>query len=181
LLRENLELTGARNVRVVQVAVGSEHGEVRLTSGPRGNSGMTTTLAVDRSDESTVVPCRPLPACLSEDELKRARVIKIDVEGAEWGVLQGLAPALAALHPECEIVAEISPDRLRTQGVSADDVLAFMARHGYRPMTLHNDYSPEAYFHPEPQAPAPVALPIVADMDVVFTRSGQRGDGGRAS
>jgi FkbM family methyltransferase len=172
LLRENLERNHARNVRVAELAVSDHRGEVRLFSGPRANSGMTTTVAADRTEGGIAVPCMPLPDCLSEHELKRARVIKIDVEGAEWSVLTGLAPAFAKLRPDCEIVVEISPDRLRAQGVGADEVLAFMKQHGYGAMTLPNDYSPNAYFHPRPQPPEPIVLPMEADLDIVFTRAG---------
>jgi hypothetical protein len=133
---------------------------------------MTTTIASDRTEGGVIVPCMPLAACLTEHELKRARIIKIDVEGAEWSVLTGLAPALEMLRPDCEIVVEISPDRLRAQGISADEVLAFMKRYGSRAMSLPNDYSPHAYFHPQPRPPEPIALPMEADLDIVFTRAG---------
>jgi len=55
---------------------------------------------------------QPLPALLTDRELSSARVIKIDVEGAEAATIAGTAPHLHRLHPTAEPAIEISPGLL---------------------------------------------------------------------
>ena len=55
--------------------------------------------------------------------------VKIDVEGAEFGVLQGMERLLAEVHPT--IMLEIHP-KWQPPGVVVEQVRAILLRHGYR-------------------------------------------------
>jgi FkbM family methyltransferase len=55
--------------------------------------------------------------------------VKIDVEGAEFAVLQGMEHLLSEVHPT--IMLEIHPPWL-PPGVTVEDVRAILSRHGYR-------------------------------------------------
>ncbi|SCF63185.1 methyltransferase, FkbM family [Streptomyces sp. MnatMP-M17] len=57
----------------------------------------------DGPAESTFqIKARPLGELLDSAEIGSARVIKIDVEGAEGSVVRGMAPMLDKLRPDVE-------------------------------------------------------------------------------
>ena len=87
-------------------------------------------LAVEGVWRSVRVPCATLDDVLSADEVRRARVVKIDVEGGEWAVLRGMGTTLAQGRPDLEVVVELTPRWLRAQGVSAAALIRHMHEQG---------------------------------------------------
>ena len=65
-------------------------------------------------------------------EIRRnVRIVKIDVEGAEMKVLEGMKNVLRAR--QCEyLIVEVSDDRLRSLGMSALSALDLLRSHGYK-------------------------------------------------
>ncbi len=59
-------------------------------------------------------------------------LIKVDVEGAEYFVLQGMQNTLKRCHPT--VMLEFHP-LWQPNGVTADDVAGLLAQHGYSPET----------------------------------------------
>ena len=76
------------------------------------------------------------------------RLIKIDVEGAEWGVLAGLIPAFAELPNDVELIIEIDPQRLAFQDRFPSDIISLLAAEGFHSYYLQNDYNPAEYIKP---------------------------------
>jgi hypothetical protein len=64
-------------------------------------------------------------------------MVKIDVEGGESAVLEGMAATLSARHPE--IIVEVTDGFLRALGSSAGQLLALLRGHGYRVWRLDDD------------------------------------------
>lgn len=97
ILRRNLARNGLDHVVVTHnVAASDRPGTLTVFLHDASNLGATTTqrdnLEASRryvGEES--VAALPLADIVPLDDLLRARMIKIDVEGAEWLVLQGLA------------------------------------------------------------------------------------------
>jgi FkbM family methyltransferase len=168
-LQANVARNGASNVRLLQLAASDREGELSLSSGPESNSGMASTHAAT-ADGGARVRARPLTECLSDQELSTTRAIKIDVEGAEWDALMGLEPALPKLPRGCSIIVEVSPERLRARGHSAQALFELMSKHGFSALELSNDYDPEAYFAPRLTAPRAISGPPSTDADIIFTR-----------
>ena len=69
---------------------------------------------------------------LASTDLRRLDVIKIDVEGAEYDVLQGMRDALARFRPRC-VVVEVAADNLANAGRTLDEFIALVSEVGYRP------------------------------------------------
>jgi hypothetical protein len=108
---------------------------------------------------------------LAPEEIERIRLIKIDVEGAEWDVLVGMQRILPMLPRDAELVIEISPHSLALQKKNAADILNIFRDVGFYPYLLVNEYEPEAYLFPgEISAPQRHAAPITRPTDVVFSR-----------
>jgi FkbM family methyltransferase len=110
-LRSNVELNGLTNMRVYQNALGRIPARAKLYHGrgnadsslvaPRGDVDLGyEVVEVVRGDDFVLSQALPLP-----------RAVKIDVEGYEHEVIQGLRSTLASV--ECELVCcEIHPGLL---------------------------------------------------------------------
>jgi hypothetical protein len=75
------------------------------------------SLVRDVGGTSETVKAAPLSHWLTERDIAEARLIKIDVEGAELSVLRSIVPLLPRLRQDVEIVCEVSPD------IAEDDLL----------------------------------------------------------
>jgi FkbM family methyltransferase len=174
-LLENLALNAVRNVRALNVAAADRTGRLRLYHGPADNQGGSTLLASATSGATfeCEVAAQPLAALVTREEWRRARVIKIDVEGAEAAVAEGMAALLADARPDLEVVMEIAPHLLAKQGRRAQDILALFGAAGFHAYRLENDYSSSAggYLGPITQhRPARITGPLTIQTDVVFSR-----------
>jgi FkbM family methyltransferase len=173
-LARNLSLNDARNVRSVNVAVSDREGELQLYEGPLGSSGKTSVLGQPGLACVGTIGARPLAAILSDAEIAGTRLFKIDVEGAEWFVINGFAPYLPQTRPDAEFVIEISPSRLELLQRSPDDILDLFGRAGFKAYRIANDYRSSSYVDRAPyQAPQRLAGRILEDTDIIFSRLDQ--------
>ncbi|MFC8132040.1 FkbM family methyltransferase [Streptomyces sp. NPDC057302] len=170
---EHVRLNGCSNVRAVNAAVSDSHKKLTFVLASSNNMGANSIVPYDGPAESSFdMEARPLPEILDADELAEARVIKIDVEGAEGGVIRGLAPALGQLRPDVEIAVEVTPDRMVQLGDSIEELMETMARHGFHTYRLPTDYRPENYPRAlrRPEPPVRWRGPIVGESELVFSR-----------
>lgn len=174
-LRANLALNRCDNVRVVQAAVTAEPGPVQLYLPDYGNTGATTTLRPDDPASEITVAGLPLAHILEPADLETARMIKVDVEGAESTVLAQLADLTPRLRPDCEILTEITPQWLATTGHTAESMLNPFIANGFRAFKVHNSYAPEditaAVRKPLALAPTPITGTITRQTDLLLTRA----------
>lgn len=111
----------------------------------------------------TEVAADTLGALLSAEELRRARLIKIDVEGAEDAVIAGLAPQLMDTGPDLEIAVELHPG-------THDSLFATLADAGFFAYELEIDYSPLRYRHLDEPRAQRVNAGVEGELDVIFSR-----------
>jgi FkbM family methyltransferase len=140
-LREHIELNGLEGVvRTHPMGLGSEHAELTLNI-PEVHSGMASLgkprdlpqwekrrevkVNVERAD-------RVIPA-----ETPGAMFVKIDVEGFERHVLQGLEGVLKARKPA--VLMECDDDLLKHAGSNEAEVWALMQGHGYSALEPYED------------------------------------------
>lgn len=145
-LNEHLALNRIRNVRTVNVAVLDQRGTVSLFRGEQGNVGQTTTRAAAGRNFECEVKAEPLEQVLTAEEVSRARIIKIDVEGAEWAVVAGMGSILTNGRENLEIIVEVSPESLATLGKRPNDFFSLFAEYGYQPYLLETGASDSSYF-----------------------------------
>ncbi|MFG1921075.1 FkbM family methyltransferase [Cryptosporangium sp. NPDC048952] len=145
-LTQALVANDVGNVRAVQAAVSDRPGHVTLYLPDPANLGNTTMVAPSAPPHSWFeTDAQTLPNLLTDQELTTARIIKIDVEGAEAATITGLAPDLHRLHPAAELAIEISPRLLRKQGHCVNDVLEPLLASGFHAYLLANDYQARSY------------------------------------
>jgi FkbM family methyltransferase len=169
-LDRHVALNQCTNIRTVAVAATAQRGVVKLYAGNPGNIGKTSTIA--RAGTCIDVPALPLAEILQDDECARARIIKIDVEGAELQVLHGLVPLLPRLRDDVEIIMEIAATSAPESARMRDEIFATMHAHGFSAFVFDNDYGVDTYLHPN-QLKRPVKLEderITAQVDVLFSR-----------
>jgi FkbM family methyltransferase len=168
ILDKHVSMNHRHNIRTVQVAAAAERGTLRLYPGHSGNIGKTTTIGHDGI--SFEVQALPLPEIVREDEMRRARIIKIDVEGAELQVVRGMAPLLDKTRDDLEIVMEVTPSGKADS--AHEEIFATMRKSGFFAYRLDNDYGVETYLrngrfkHPERLE----AATLTSQADVLFSR-----------
>ncbi|MEU7578668.1 FkbM family methyltransferase [Streptomyces sp. NPDC041068] len=172
-LLRHAELNGCDNIRAVDTAVSDGRKKLTFVLASSRNMGANSIVPYDGPAESTFErEAVPLAELLDADEISRARVIKIDVEGAEGGVVRGLRPALGRLRPDAEIAVEVTPDRMARLGDSVDELLDTMREHGFHTYRLSNDYAAGGYPYAmrNPAPPVRWRGPVVGETELVFSR-----------
>lgn len=133
------------NIRAVCSAASDAAGTVALYLEDPANLGHTTAVRPRHFTASFEAPAAPLADLATPAELATARIVKIDVEGAEAAVIRGLLPVLPRLREDVELVVEVAPRLLAKQRESAAAILRTMREQGFHAYTLTNDYDPATY------------------------------------
>jgi FkbM family methyltransferase len=123
-LKENLELNSAENVRLVDMALGSQPGTLSL--GFAADSGATTALDWG--------PCQRVEAPMTTldkvtAEVSSVTVMKMDVEGWEAHVLRGGSEALARTE---HVLMEINRPVLKKAGSSSEELYGLLRNSGFK-------------------------------------------------
>jgi len=170
-LEANLVRNHALNVRSVNIAASDRAGKVRLFRGPEHNFGETSMFEFPGFQPEGEVEAAPLGAILKPGEMSSARLIKIDVEGAEAAVLPGLIPLLSSSRPDLELIVEFHPQFLTAPGSSADELVKRFSAIGFQAYRLQNDYWPLSYFRDRrEQPPLPLHAAIRDETVIVLSR-----------
>ncbi len=174
ILLRHAQRNGCANIRAINAAVSDRDELLTFILASSRNMGANSIVPYDGPAESTFqIAARPLPALLTEEEITRARVIKIDVEGAEGGVVRGLLPLLGRVRPDAELTVEVTPQRMAELGESVDDLLEAVRAHGFHVYHLANDYAAGSYpdaLRGAPKVPVRRRGPVTEESDLVFSR-----------
>jgi FkbM family methyltransferase len=138
-LRRNVELNGARNVRVINAAALGSRSTVRVYRGTECNRGETTTVQALGGEFECEVDAYPLQELLTPDEIQSMRVLKIDVEGAEHSILLAF-DALDRLRPDVELIVEMHPQYLAHRGESVEAILERLGAAGFHPYVIDDEF-----------------------------------------
>jgi FkbM family methyltransferase len=173
-LQANLTLNHVSNVTAVHAAAchHATAADVFLhASSNRGGSTIMPGVAARRDTAwEATVPAGPLPALVSPDAIRRARLIKIDVEGAEWPVIQGLRELLPQLGPAAEVLIEVNTEALADHGASPAALIDLFAVAGFRPFFISNGYDVDTYLYPPDPEPRPLQDLSFSQLDLLFRR-----------
>lgn len=136
-LRATLARNNATNVRAIEAAAYDCKAMLPIYHLPEESftSGASIVRAI--GPQEALVAAEPLATLLTERELTNARVIKIDVEGAEERAIAGLLPAVHLLPRDVEIVVEVLPESFHA-------VLAQLRERGFDASILDNPLDPLA-------------------------------------
>jgi FkbM family methyltransferase len=168
LLQDNLARnTFATNVRAVNVAVSDRPGKLRLYEFGAENIGAATTLASRGGSFCASVDALPLRDILMPEELRRLRLIKIDVEGAEPPIVRSILSELTDYPTTMDIVVEASPD---------DDIDMWrdlfnqLQASGFSAWAIENNYTLEWYLRWRPTPLRRLDSMPTTQQDLLLTR-----------
>jgi FkbM family methyltransferase len=141
-LRLNIEASNLENVIVEEVACSDLGEPTFLYLHNDSNSSMSSLSSRNVSDgEKVRVECVGLDALAEKHALHRVDLIKIDVEGAELGVLRSGRRTIEKFLPV--IVLELDPALLKGFDADINEALDWFKELGYdvKPMGGHNNYA----------------------------------------
>ncbi|MFS7875801.1 FkbM family methyltransferase [Streptomyces asiaticus] len=174
LLRRHVRRNDSTNIRALNAAVSDRDELLTFILASSRNMGANSVVPYDGPAESTFeIAAQPLPDLLTDDEIANARVIKIDVEGAEGSVVRGLLPLLDKLRPDAELTVEVTPQRMSDLGDSVEDLLTALKDRGFHVYRLPNDYAAASYpdaLRRAPEVPVRWREPVTEESDLVFSR-----------
>ena len=139
-LTRNIELNPSLSdtIKTEPIALSNKTGRVLLVLDDKGNVGSTRCLErrPETSDESDGHWAQSLPADEYRRDIRGGRIdlIKIDVEGHELKVLEGMLGTLGSAFPPI-LAIEVRKDTLAGAGVSPEGLYNFTSSTGYTPVT----------------------------------------------
>jgi len=141
-LRENLSINGFRHVDVAACAL-AEAERTLVFHAPAADdfdsgNGHVVTTDTELHTNSISIQARPLDSFVSEAGIAPVDLIKIDVEGFEWPVLQGAEQTVARFRPH--IVFEFDVAYAPRGGGGADVMADFFRRHRYRLFAVRRNW-----------------------------------------
>jgi FkbM family methyltransferase len=155
LVRTMARLRLADRVEAVHAAVGAGEGTVGLWRDVRHHAGHRITTDAFRAERG-VAPSDTVRV-LALDGFVQARgiadaigFVKIDVEGYEPPVCEGMA-AMVAANPRLVVAVEYSPWAMEQMGFAPGTVLDFFRTRGFILHVLHEDGSLEAFDAARPE------------------------------
>ncbi len=131
-LDRNLRLNHLGDCEVYGVAVSNAEGTCEFHVGPCGHSGVSGMRALHDASATITVHTNTLDNMLPADV--DVSLVKIDVEGAECHVLEGMQDSLARSQPD--IILEITPEYLSGMNRSPGQIEQLLASFGYRPFAI---------------------------------------------
>lgn len=134
-LQDNIALNSFRNVIVHDVAASNSENVLPLFEGPEGHKGISSLRHID--DSAATIQVRTIPLDALRNTLSDIKLVKIDVEGAEQLVLEGMSRILEEDHPY--IVIEITDEYLRAFGHNAVQMSHHLVSLGYRMYAIRSE------------------------------------------
>lgn len=130
LLVRNIEANGYKNVLPLRKAVSNRVGTTRLFLCPYGNKGWHRIYDSQDGWNSIEIETVTLDGFFKDKE-DRIDVIKMDVEGAEMAILQGMSHILKR-NDNLKIFTEFLPALLEKFGSSPEGYLNQLLKHGFK-------------------------------------------------
>jgi hypothetical protein len=112
-----------------------------------------------------------LDSLLAPEDVAKVRLVKIDVEGAEWLVIAGMRDFLRRGRPDLEVVVEMRPQSIREHGKTVEEFFSIFSELGFFPYQIENNYSPLSYLSRKDfKRPVRIRSRISMQTDVIFSK-----------
>ena len=128
-LEKNLKLNKFTNITVNNFGLGNEKGIFYMKNINSKNRGMNKIVSKDMMEGTHEIKVNRLDSYVKENKLDKVDLIKIDVEGFEYNVLQSSTETIKKFHPIFFI--ELNDKHLIEQGSSAKELVQFLENENY--------------------------------------------------
>ena len=152
---QNILLNDLNNISVFPYGLGetATYQEFILTNDD--NPGMNSLPSVRKTGQSIFCKFIPLPELVSDELIKKVKLIKLDIEGQEMGVLRSLKNKMSLLN-HAYFIIEIANSLLEANGSSSTEIYNFFAEHGFifqYGANASEDAWEECFFNPQYSTP----------------------------
>ena len=180
-LRENVLRNNVTNTAMIHAIVSDKEGTRPFWLAAEPHGGCSTAIETATAHHLSLrrppmsleahVPSSPLVNLVPTESLFNARLIKVDVEGAESEVLRPLVPLLSRFSPRTAWMLELSPQLAPGGQSDIDWIYHSFCSAGYRAFALPNAYSIGCYLARVSSAGLqPLSGPPSTQADVAFLR-----------
>jgi FkbM family methyltransferase len=138
VLKAHLTINQIENCIPMNIGISSAEDVLRLNMFSDYHSGTCSFVSSSEVVAEVAVPVRRLDDVVDADALVGPVLVKIDVEGFEHNVLQGMTRILA--RPDVTVICELTDAWLRQTGSSAHALVADMVSRGFKPMLPRVEY-----------------------------------------
>lgn len=129
-LKKNLEINALNNVKAYQIALGDQTNKLPLYSQPNVSIGAKSLVKQTGSNIEEYVDLKPGDYIVSRDRVPYPDAVKIDVEGFEHQVMNGLRKTLS--HKKCRLLCcEIHPEYL-SKRITLDEIYNIITSLGFK-------------------------------------------------
>jgi len=145
LLKRDIDRNALENIDVREVALSDSEGKVEFSQPDEEDAGYGSGSIESSTDNSSTivnVSARSGDELISQNEIPTPTIVKIDVEGAEPLVVDGMENALS--HPDCRLVyCEIHQDDVECRpsitdfGTTLSDMKAHFEELGFEAEEIH--------------------------------------------
>jgi FkbM family methyltransferase len=165
----NQELAALRNITVLPYCASDQRGTVVQSVLTEGYSGETTLRPLSGAHTMSV-EARTLDEMLTEADLSRCHLVKMDIEGAEYLAINGMKRTLDR-YPAISLMTEVDDRYLRELGSSARQLIDWFASRGYSGYVID---APRANLNGAPVVLRPCRSALPSPENMLFTRQPER-------
>lgn len=185
VLQSNTRLNPfSSNIEAHNLAITDKPGKNPVYLGPDGNLGSTTTSATlqgkfpyRKYNLEAQVDAVTLDSLIELKDISNLQMIKIDVEGTEREVIDGLVGIIKNGPLDLEILIELTPLWWGKPKLTIEEVLQPFLDHNYNAYIVSNSYLPWRYLWPSMiQPPKRTTSPIKSirgQLDIVLSKRDQ--------
>ncbi|MBZ4015844.1 FkbM family methyltransferase [Streptomyces purpurogeneiscleroticus] len=174
VLVDQAEANNRTNLRAVNAAISDRDDVLTFVLASSRNMEANSIVPYASEAKSTFeAQARRLPDVLTAEGIAKARVIKVDVEGAEGAAVRGLEPVLDQLRPDVELAIEVTPHRMTELGHSAEEQPETFMKRGFNVYRPANDYAAGSFsaaLHRGAQTPIRWRGQVTDESELIFSR-----------
>ena len=128
-LNANIALNSLNNIITLKIALGNHFGEQLVHGYSKDSFGLFSLIESGNDKYSQEIELVEGDDCIRNKQLPLPNVVKIDVEGYEYYVINGLKETL--MQEKCRLVfCEIHPTLL-PKGITSEDVISLLRSYGF--------------------------------------------------
>jgi len=123
-----LNLQNVENVQIINKAIAGERGEVLFLS--EGNMGAAIVAGATGRNKTIAIEAVTLGDIVEDAKLLKVDIVKIDIEGAEYGVIESSEDLISSLGARWSV--ELHMDLVTSQPINVERVRGVFDRAGYK-------------------------------------------------
>jgi FkbM family methyltransferase len=151
-IKHNCQFNGYSNVTPLHAAISDAAGVASVYTPVTSNMGHATTVESLAQREGMqiedTVRAETLENLVGRDTLRRARIIKIDIEGSEYRALSPLFSSLSEFDTATEWLLELWAEHMPRGQTDVEAIFHAFVQAGYFVYRIPNDYTRDFWLHP---------------------------------